>query len=80
MVYRKSKTNTTFFSDIEKKDKNKDIREDIFKLLKEKSNIRAKREVLKEQQIDTRKTIYNLSINIEKIEKEIEDLIMRGGF
>ena len=78
--YKKSKTNKTYFQDIPDPNIKDKIRESIFILLKEKSDIRAKKSVLSEQQKDTRKTIYNMALRMEKIEQDIEDKILRGGF
>ena len=79
-TYRKGKTNGTYFQDIPDPRAKDKIRESIFILLKEKSDIRAKKSVLSEQQKDTRKTIYNMALRMEKIEQDIEDKILRGGF
>lgn len=78
--YRKSKTDTTYFQDIPKQDKQTVTTDAIFRLLKEKTALKSKKTVLVEQQQETRKTIYNLSMKITDLEDEIDDMILRGGF
>lgn len=79
-MYKRSKTNEVYFKDIPKPLEIEKIKANIFKLLKEKNDMRARKSLLNEQQRETRKTIYNMALRLDKLDVEIEELMIKGGF
>ena len=74
MPNKKSKTNTTFFQDIPKIDK----RERALLICKALANYTQQRNILLEDIREQRKKIYNLSLEINRLHEENEELI-KGG-
>ena len=69
--YNRNKTNTTYFENIPKQ-RQQTIQEKekpILESLREVYTLKERRNILKEQQVETRKRIYNLSLEIEEKER-----------
>lgn len=80
MGYKKSKTNNKYFEDISPKQETISLTKqesDIIPRLQEIYRLKEKRKLLKEQQIETRRTIYNLSLEIEDKEESLYGSVIR---
>ena len=57
-----------------------DKRQVIMDNLQKRYKLKHEKDILKEQQIETRKRIYNLSLEISRIEDENDKLLFELGF
>ena len=78
--YKGLKMDYTNFEPIPKKEKVESTRELILKNLQKRYKLKHERELLIQQNKETRKKVYNLSLEITKIEDENDDLLFKNGF
>ena len=80
MKGRKSNANNQTFMQIPKLETAESVRDTIIKNVQRKSRLRQQKEILQEQKIELRKKLYNLSLELNAIDEENEQLLLKNGF
>jgi hypothetical protein len=77
---RKNNANNSTFMQIPKLETVETVRDKIIKNVQRKGRLRQQKEILTEQKQEIRVKLYNISLELNEIDNENEQLLIKNGF